>query len=99
MLFIIKGLKYDTENMEKVASVRKWFRVDNILNGAIFPGQEVGHMFNCELWKSKKGNWLLTHEEDYTNVGQDITEDDAKELLLHSVPGVYETLYGEIEEA
>lgn len=25
MRFVINGLKYDTENMEKVANVKKWY--------------------------------------------------------------------------
>lgn len=28
MEFVIKGMKYNTEKMEKVAEVRKWYRVD-----------------------------------------------------------------------
>lgn len=30
MIFIIKGMKYDTDKMEKVADVKKWYRVDNL---------------------------------------------------------------------
>lgn len=66
MQFVINGLKYDTEKMEKVADVKKWYQVDNIFTRAAYPGKEVGRMYDCELWKSAKGNWLLTHEEDYT---------------------------------
>lgn len=31
MQFVIKGMKYNTENMEEVAEVRKWYRVNNFL--------------------------------------------------------------------
>ena len=66
MEFVIKGMKYNTEKMEKVAEVRKWYRVDTFLTRSMYPGKEVGRTYPCELWKSAKGNWLLTHEEDYS---------------------------------
>lgn len=56
MQFIIRGMKYDTEKMQKVATVKKWYREDTFLNRAMFPGQEVGRTHECELWKSQKGN-------------------------------------------
>ena len=28
MQFIIQGMKYDTEKMQKVATVKKWYRED-----------------------------------------------------------------------
>ena len=65
MQFIIQGMKYDTEKMRKIATVKKWYREDTFLNRVMFPGQEVGRTHECELWKSEKGNWLLTHEMDY----------------------------------
>lgn len=48
-----------------MAEVRKWYRVDTFLTRSMYPGKEVGRTYPCELWKSAKGNWLLTHEEDY----------------------------------
>lgn len=75
MVFVIQGMKYDTEKMRKVATVKKWYREDTFLNRAMFPGQKVGRTHECELWKSEKGNWLLTHEMDYSkNMGEAITE-------------------------
>lgn len=56
MQFVIQGMKYDTEKMQKVATVKKWYREDTFLNRAMFPGQEVGRTHKCELWKSEKGN-------------------------------------------
>lgn len=83
MVFVIQGMKYDTEKMRKVATVKKWYREDTFLNRAMFPGQEVGRTHECELWKSEKGNWLLTHEMDYSkSMGEAITEEEAKELLM-----------------
>lgn len=100
MQFVIKGMKYNTENMEKVAEVRKWYQVDDILNRAMFLGKKVGREFPCKLWKSAKGNWLLTHERDYgTNVGESIQEEEAKDLLMRYATAIYETMYGELPEA
>lgn len=100
MQFIIQGMKYDTEKMRKIATVQKWYREDTFLKRAIFPGQEVGRTHKCELWKSEKGNWLLTHEMDYEkNMGEAITEEEAKSLLMRYATGIYEELYGELPEA
>ena len=66
MQFVIKGMKYNTDNMENVAKVKKWYQIDNIWTRAAYPGKEVGRVYECELWKSEKGNWLLTHEVDYS---------------------------------
>lgn len=54
MLFIINGMKYNTDNMEKVADVKKWYRIDNIFTQAAYQGKEVGRNYDCELWKSQK---------------------------------------------
>lgn len=99
MRFVIGGMKYDTDKMERVAAVRKWYREDNFINQALFPGQEVGRIHDCELWKSEKGNWLLTHEEDYKNVGQAIEEEEAKALLMRYATETYESMFGELPEA
>lgn len=49
MVFVIQGMKYDTKKMRKVATVKKWYREDTFLNRAMFPGQEVGRIHECEL--------------------------------------------------
>lgn len=100
MMFIIKGLKYDTEKMKHIADVKKWYSYNSsLLNGCFF-GKEVGKTYSCQLWKSKKGNWLLTHEIDYgEKVGQAIKEDEAKELLMEYAIDKYEELFGKIPEA
>lgn len=99
MIFIIKGMKYDTDKMEKVADVKKWYRVDDLFSRALYGQQEVGRYYKCELWRSNKGNWLLTLEYDYTEVGEAISESEAKELLLRCAPDEYEELFEEIPEA
>lgn len=100
MQFVINGMKYNTENMEKVAEVKKWYREDNVINRAMFPGREVGRIQTCELWKSAKGNWLLTRPADYgRHYGESIQEEEAKDLLMRCATHVYETMYGELPEA
>ena len=98
MIFIIKGMKYDTEKMELIANVVKWYSFDNALLEALY-GREVGRNYYCKIWKSKKGNWILTHELDGKTVGEVIEEDEAKELLMRYAPIEYEKIYGEIQEA
>lgn len=100
MQFVIRGMRYNTEKMQKVATVKKWYREDTFLNRAMFPGQEVGRTHECELWKSPKGNWLLTHEMDYSkSMGEAITEEEAKELLMRYATPIYEKIFGELPEA
>ena len=54
MKFVINGMKYDTDKMERVATVKKWYKNDSALTQIMFPGQEVGRTYSCELWKSEK---------------------------------------------
>lgn len=98
MIFIIKGLKYDTVKMKLISTVKKWYSYNNTLLEEMF-GREVGRTYVCQLWKSKKGNWLLTHENDYKVVGEAINEREAKELLMKYNPDKYEEVFEEIPEA
>lgn len=92
MRFVIQGLKYDTDKMKKIANVKKWYKTNSLLVKAIYGNEEVGTTYDCELWRSEKGNWLLTHTEDYnTKVGNAITEEEAKSLLMRYAPDIYET--------
>ena len=100
MRFVIQGLKYDTDKMKKIANVKKWYKTNSLLVKAIYGNEEVGTTYDCELWRSEKGNWLLTHTEDYnTKVGHAITEEEAKSLLMRYAPDIYETEFEEIPEA
>lgn len=99
MKFIINGFKYETGNMEEIAKVKKWYRTTNALVSTIYGGNDVGYDYICTLWKSKKGNWLLTHEEYYTNKGEAIDETEAKQLLMKYAPYKYEELFEKIPEA
>lgn len=100
MKFVIQGLKYDTDKMKKIANVKKWYETNSPLVKAIYGNREVGTTYDCELWRSEKGNWLLTHTEDYnTKVGHAITEEEAKSLLMRYAPDIYETEFEKIPEA
>ena len=82
---MIGGMKYDTDKMERVAAVRKWYREDNLINRAIFPGQEVGR---------------TRDEEDFQRTyGEAIEEEEAKALLMRYATETYESMFGELPEA
>lgn len=97
MRFIINGMKYDTEKMEKIANVKKWYETRNALLRGIYG--DIGNEYICELWKSSKGNWLLTHDQDYSSKGEAIEEEEAKKLLMRYNPNKYEELFEEIPDA
>lgn len=97
MRFIINGMKYDTDKMEKIANVKKWYATNNVLLRRVYG--DIGSEYICELWKSSKGNWLLTHEQDYSSKGEAIEEEEAKKLLMRYAPDKYEELFEEIPDA
>lgn len=97
MRFIINGMKYDTDKMEKIANVKKWYATNVMILRAIYGN--VGDVFTCELWKSSKGNWLLTHKQDYKSIGEAIEEEEAKKLLMKYDSDKYEEIFGEIPDA
>lgn len=99
MKFIINDLKYDTDKMEKIADVKKWYATKNALIKAMYNGLDVGQEYTCELWKSKKGNYLLTHDQDYSHKGEAISEEEAMKLIKQYDLTKYEEMFGEIEEA
>ncbi len=99
MVFIISGLKYDTDKMEEIARVKKWYETSNALLAMMASSEKLGMMYFCTLWKSKKGNWLLTHVQDGKNIGDAISEDEAKELLMRYATTKYEEMFEEIPEA
>lgn len=72
---------------------------EDFLTRSMYPGKEVGRTYPCELWKSAKGNWLLTHEEDYSTYGEAIQEEEAKSLLMRHATDIYEKMFGELPEA
>lgn len=96
MIFVIDNLKYDTNKMELISEKCKYiynwkFTLANIEMSSY--GKDV------KLWKSKKGNWLLTYRTDYVSKGVKLLEEDVKKLLLKYDLPKYEELFGALEEA
>ena len=98
MRFIINGMNYDTDKMEQIAKVKKWYATSNVFIRLAYGG-DIGSEYICRLWKSSKGNWLLTHEQDYSSRGEAIEEEEAKNLLMRYAPDKYEELFEEIPDA
>ena len=58
MIFVIDGLKYDTDKMELISEKCEYSWKSFLLTTSITCFGK-----NVKLWKSKKGNWLLTYEK------------------------------------
>ena len=97
-MFIIGNKKYDTSKMELIGKVEKWYECKGYLFQQIY-GKGIGRKYDCALYRSEKGNWLLTHEAEGGLVGEAISEDEAKRLLMHYDYTAYSKIYGELEEA
>lgn len=94
MVFVINNLKYDTDKMELISDKCEYSYSGYILDIELsYRGKDV-----C-LWKSKKGNWLLTYRTDYSTKAKAIDEEEVKSLLIRYDLVAYEKLFGEIEEA
>ena len=75
-----------------------------VINGLKYDTKKMEKMTefqNFTLWRTKKGNWLLTQKNILTSkiYVEAIYEDKAKELLSKYNVDKYEELYGEIPEA
>lgn len=55
MQFVINGMKYETDNMEMVAEVKKWYKVDTILTRAMHPGKELDGNMRASCGNLQKG--------------------------------------------
>ena len=96
MIFVIDKLKYDTDKMELISEKCKYtytwiFTLTNTEMRSY--GKDV------KLWKSKKGNWLLTYNTDYSTRAMKFSVEQAKEILMNYDLSKYEELFGELEEA
>lgn len=96
MIFVIDNLKYNTDKMELISD-----KCEYIYNYSFsFINKKISsYGKNVQLWKSKKGNWLLTYNIDYQSKGVKLLEEDVKKLLLEYDLPKYEELFGELEEA
>ena len=96
MVFVIDNLKYDTDKMELISEKCEYTytRTLTLINTEMrSSGKDV------KLWKSKKGNWLLTYRTDYSSRAVKLLEEDVKKFLLKYDLPKHEELFGEIEEA
>lgn len=96
MTFVINNLKYDTDKMELISEKCKYTYtwVFSLTGDEI-----ISYGKDVKLWKSKKGNWLLTYREDHDLIGVRMPDKNAKELLMRYDLQKYEELFGELEEA
>ena len=91
MVFVINNLKYDTDKMELVSEKCEYNYLTVIFGDVCkFSGKDV------KLFKSTKGNWLLTYEKDWH---KSLDEEKAKDILLTHDLKAYEKMFGELEEA
>lgn len=82
-------LKYDTDRMELISD-----KVEI----------EVGRPFrisvNAEIYRSKKGRWLgVAKWMDGDKEARVLEENEVQQLLLKYDVGVYEKIFGKLEEA
>ena len=95
MVFVINKLKYDTDKMVLVSEKCSYAYDTYFLN---LKSKDVGK--NVKLWKSAKGNWLLTYEDSCNDEnGKAMSEEEAADLLLKYDLEKYEEIFGELEEA
>lgn len=98
MIFVIDNLKYNTDKMELISEkceyAYKW-------TFALTDTQMTGIAHDVKIWRSKKGNWLVTYtKQGYsTNFANTLSEIEVKSLLLRYDLPKYEELFGELEEA
>ena len=96
--FIINNKIYDTSKMDLIGNVKKWYEYKGYLFIQLY-GKGYGRVCDCTLYRSKKGNWLLTREDLGVIYGEAITEEEAKKLLMQHDYNAYAKIYGNLEEA
>lgn len=96
MIFVINKLKYDTDKMELISDKCEYTYTWTFL---LTDTEMRSYGKDVKLWKSKKGNWLLTYRTDYVAKGVKLLEEEVKKLLLKYDLQKYEELFGELEEA
>lgn len=96
MVFVIDNLKYDTDKMELISDKCEYTYTWVFI---LTDTEMRSYGKDVKLWKSKKGNWLLTYRTDCKSEGVKLLEEDVKKLLLKYDLPKYEELFGELEEA
>lgn len=99
--FVIENKVYDTSKMRLMGKVQEWYEYQGLLRN--FYGKGYGRYYDCDLYRSNKGNWLLVRWMNNRNigecVGETISEKRAKQLLMKYDYDAYVKEYGELEEA
>lgn len=98
MIFVIDNLKYNTDKMELISEKCDYtYKWTFSLTGTQM--SSIAH--DVKIWRSKKGNWLLTYTKPgySTNFANTLSEIEVKSLLVRYDLPKYEELFGEIEEA
>ncbi len=95
---IIKDMVYDTSKMKLIGKVKKWYEYTGYFLQQMY-GKGYGRKYDCDLYRSEKGNWLLVHDGERGCTGEAITVDEAKSLLKQYDYDAYVKEYGELEEA
>lgn len=96
MIFVINGLKYDTDKMSLISKKCSWsYEV------SFFGTPLRSKAKKTNLYKSNKGNWMIAYTKDETGIwyAQALDEDIAKGLLMNGDLDAYEKLFGQLEEA
>jgi hypothetical protein len=94
MIFVINNLKYDTDKMELISDeCEYWYKGELLGTPMRYRGRDV------RLWRSSKGNWLLTYKSDYTTYGKALCEKEVENILIKYDLEMYEQIFGEVEEA
>lgn len=94
MIFVINNMKYDTDKMELISDKCEHAYHSDFINAISYQAR------NIKLWKSVRGNWLLTYDKSsIVHCGEPVTEAFAKALLIKYDLSKYEELFGELEEA
>ena len=104
MIFIINGLKYDTDKMDLLSDkTRTFVKAEGFeldfarrING---DNGDYGRYVDSKIYVSKKGNYLEVFEKGGYNCGRAISEKEAKEKLTEYDFEKCEEIFGEYEEA
>lgn len=91
MVFVIDNLKYDTDKMELISEKCEYTYTWTL---TLTNTQLRSYGNDVKLWKSKKGNWLLTYYAGCYSKGVKLLEKDVKKLLLEYGLQKYEELFG-----
>lgn len=95
--FVIQNKVYDTAKMKLIGNVKKWYELKSFVLQYLYG--ECSRVYDCEMYRSDKGRYLITHISGGEVYGEAIDEGEAKNLLMRYDYENYVKLFGELEEA